>query len=33
VKVEQGYTKTQTLANLSAAVEQYLASHPAPKAP
>jgi peroxiredoxin len=32
VKVEQGYTKTQTLANLSAAIEQYLASHPVPTA-
>jgi thiol-disulfide isomerase/thioredoxin len=32
VKVEAGFTKTQTIANLAAAVEQYLASHPAPAA-
>ncbi|MCX5688347.1 MAG: TlpA disulfide reductase family protein [Planctomycetota bacterium] len=30
VKVESGFTKTQTMANITAAVEQYLASHPAP---
>jgi thiol-disulfide isomerase/thioredoxin len=30
VKVEAGFTKTQTMANISAAIEQYLASHPSP---